>query len=125
MLIATVASLLGSLAADAALVAVGTRAFPSTKGYVHFQISDYAKLTIIGVVIACAGWPMVTRISSAPRRLFLSLAILVTLVLLVPDLWLLMNGSPVRAVAVLAAMHLAIAVVTYNCLVRMAPVRKE
>ena len=65
VLIATVASLLGSLAADAALVAVGTRAFPSTKGYVHFQISDYAKLTIIGVVIACAGWPMVTRISSA------------------------------------------------------------
>ena len=48
-----------------------------------------------------------------------------TLVLLVPDLWLLMNGSPVRAVAVLAAMHLAIAVVTYNCLVRMAPVRTE
>ena len=51
VVVAAVASIVGSLAADAALVAIGTAVFPSTKGYVHFQFSDYAKLTVIGVVI--------------------------------------------------------------------------
>jgi hypothetical protein len=34
-----------------------------------------------------------------------------------------MKGQPGKAVAVLFVMHLAIAVVTYNALVRLAPVR--
>ena len=55
--LATVLSVVLSLAADAALVAIGTRLFPSTKGYVHFQFHDYAKLTVVGVLIACAAWP--------------------------------------------------------------------
>jgi hypothetical protein len=50
------------------LVTIGTAVFPSTKGYVHFQFSDYAKLTIIGVVIACLAWPVVTRISVIGHR---------------------------------------------------------
>ncbi len=58
--VATVLSIGFSLAADAALVAVGTHLYPATKGYSHFQFSDYAKLTIIGVLIACAAWPVVT-----------------------------------------------------------------
>jgi uncharacterized membrane protein YraQ (UPF0718 family) len=123
VLVALVISVAGSLAADALLVVVGTAIFPSTKGYVHFQFHDYAKLTIIGVVIACLAWPIVTRISSAPRWLFFRLAILVTLVLWLPDLYILDLGQPGRAVAVLMLMHLAIAVVTYNCLVHLAPVK--
>jgi hypothetical protein len=123
VLVATVASLLGSLAADAALVAVGTAIFPSTKGFVHFRFSDYAKLTVIGVVFACIGWPIVTRISSAPRWVYLRLAIAVTIVLLAPDLWIYLRGEPATAVGVLVCMHLAIAVVTYNSMVRIAPVR--
>ncbi len=122
VVVATVVSVVGSLLADALLVLIGEHLFPSTKGYVHFQFQDYARLTIIGVLIACAGWPIVTRISSAPRWLFLRLAILVTLVLLLPDLYILHNGAPGKAVAVLMAMHVAIAVVTYNALVRIAPV---
>ena len=117
---ASVVSVAGSLAADALLVAIGTAVFPSTRGYVHFRFSDYAKLTVVGVLIACLAWPIVTRISSAPRWLFLRMAVLVTLVLWLPDLYILANGEPLRAVAVLMAMHLAIAVVTYNCLVRIA-----
>ena len=97
--------------------------FPSTKGYGHFQFSDYAKLTVIGVMIACLAWPVVTRISSAPRWLFFRLAILVTLVLWLPDLYILDRGAPGRAVAVLMVMHLAIALVTYNSLVHIARVR--
>jgi uncharacterized protein DUF6069 len=120
---ALVVSVIGSLAADAILVAIGTAVFPSTKGYVHFQFSDYAKLTIVGVVIACLAWPVVTRISSAPRWLFFRLAILVTLVLWLPDLYILYKGAPGRAVAVLMVMHLAIALITYHSLVHIAKVK--
>src|SRR5271168_937034 len=120
MVAATVASLAGSLAADAILVVIGTAIIPATKGYVHFRFSDYAKLTIIGVLIACLAWPIVTRISSSPRWLFFRLAILVTLVLFAPDVWILQQGQPPRDVAILMCMHLAIAVVTYNALVRIA-----
>jgi len=123
VLVALVVSVVGSLAADAILVVAGEALFPSTKGYVHFQFHDYAKLTIIGVVIACVAWPIVTRISSAPRWLFFRLAILVTLALWLPDLYILYRGQPGRAVAVLMVMHLAIALVTYNCLVHTAPAK--
>ncbi len=123
LLLATAASIAGSLAADAILVVAGTTVFPSTKGYVHFQFPDYGKLTVIGVIIACAAWPVTTRITSEPRWMFLRMAILVTLVLWLPDLYILHLGAPPRAVAVLMVMHLAIAVVTYNVLVRLAPAR--
>jgi Family of unknown function (DUF6069) len=123
VLLATLASVVGSLAADAALVAIGKAVFPSTKGYGHFQFSDYAKLTIIGVIIACVAWPIVTRISSAPRWLFFRLASAVTLVLLLPDIYILHQGQPGKAVAVLMCMHVAIGLVTYNALVRLAPVQ--
>jgi hypothetical protein len=65
----------------------------------------------------------VTRISSAPRWLFFRLAIVVTLVLFLPDFYILKQGQPAKAVVVLLCMHIAIAVVTYNALVRLAPVR--
>ncbi len=89
----------------------------------HFAFGDYAKLTVIGVVVACAAWPVVTRLTSAPRWLFFRLAVAVTLVLFLPDVWILLHGAPLDAVAVLMAMHVAIAVVTYNSLVRLAPLR--
>jgi hypothetical protein len=122
VVVAAVVALVGSLVVDAILVAVGTHVFPSTKGYVHFKFSDYGKLTTIGVIGACIGWPIVTRVSSAPRWLYFRLAILVTLVLLLPDVWILAHGAPLKAVFVLVLMHLAIAVVTYNAMVRIAPV---
>ena len=113
----------GSLIADAILVAIGTTIFPSLQGFGHFQPTDYGKLTLIGVTIACAGWPVVTRLSSQPRWLFLRLAVLVTLVLWLPDLWILVHGEPIRGVGVLMTMHLAIAFITYNVLVHVAPDR--
>jgi len=124
MALATVLSVLLSLAADAALVAIGTRVFPSTKGYVHFEFHDYARLTVVGVVIACMAWPIVTRVCTKPRWLFLRLAVLVTLVLLLPDLYIWLKGQPAKAVLVLVCMHLAVALITYNLLVHLAPVRE-
>src|ERR1700761_8095421 len=91
--LATFAAIAGSLLADALLVVIGQAVFPATKGYVHFQFNDYAKLTVIGVIIACAAWPVVTRVSSDPRWLFFRLAIAVTVVLLLPDLWILYRGQ--------------------------------
>ena len=119
--LATVAALAGSLIADALIVVIGQALFPATRGYVHFQFHDYTKLTVIGIVIACVAWPVVTRVSSDPRWLFFRLAILVTVVLLLPDVYILYRGQPADAVAVLIVMHLAIALVTYNLLVRLAP----
>jgi hypothetical protein len=121
--LATVLCLAFSLAADAALVAIGTRVFPTTKGYVHFQFHDYAKLTVIGVLVAGAAWPVVARLSSAPRWLFFRGAFVVTLVLWLPDLYNWHQGQSAQAVLVLMAMHLPIALVTYNLLVHLAPTR--
>ena len=121
LLVATVLSVGGSLAADALLVWAATTLVPSTRGYAHFRFSDYGLLTSIGVLIACAAWPVVARVSWDPRWLFFRLAVVVTLVLWIPDLYLLARHQPARAVAALMVMHLGIAVVTYNLLVRLAP----
>jgi hypothetical protein len=123
VLLATVVSIVGSLLADAILVVIAQAVFPSTKGYAHFQFADYSKLTVIGVIIACVAWPITTRITSQPRWMFFRMAILVTLVLWLPDVYIMMAGQPGNAVAVLFVMHLAIALVTYNALVRLAPAR--
>jgi hypothetical protein len=125
VVLATILSIVGSLAVDALIVVIFQAAFPSTKGYAHFQFSDYSKLTIIGVIIACIAWPIVTRITSEPRWMFVRMAVLVTLVLWLPDVFILINGQPGKAVAGLFLMHLAIALVTYNALVRLAPVRAQ
>ena len=46
-----------------------------------------------------------------------------TLVLFLPDVWIWLQGESAQGVAVLLAMHVAIAVITYNLLVHLAPVR--
>ena len=121
--IATVLSIVGSLLADAVLVAIGTHVFPATKGYMHFGFADYANLTVIGVLVAGIAWPVVVRMSSAPRWLFFRLAVVVTLVLFLPDVYIWLQGQSAQAVAVLMAMHVAIALITYNLLVHLAPAR--
>jgi Family of unknown function (DUF6069) len=125
VLLATVVALVGSLAADAILVAIAKAVVPSIKDYSHFAFSDYGKLTVIGVIIACVAWPVVARFTDAPRWLFCRLAVLVTLVLLLPDVYILNQGQPPRAVAVLMVMHLAIGLITYNLLVNVAPARSD
>ena len=125
VLLASIVALVGSLVADAILVAMAKAVFPSIKDYPHFAFSDYGKLTVIGVIVACIGWPIVTRISSSPRWLFFRLAIVVTLVLFLPDLYILKQGQPAKAVAVLMCMHVAIALVTYNALVHLAPIGRR
>ena len=122
---APVLSLAGSLVADWLIAAITMALAPSTKGYAHFRFGDYAALTIVGVLAACAGWPIVTRACRAPRWLFSRLAVVVSAVLLLPDVGLLVRHDSVPAVIGLIAMHLAIAVVTYYSLTRVAPVESD
>jgi bacteriorhodopsin len=125
LVLATLVSIAGSLLADALIVVIAQAIAPSAMGYAHFQFGDYAKLTIVGVIIACVAWPITTRITSQPRAMFLLMAIAVTLVLWLPDVYILVKGQPAKAVAALFLMHLAIALVTYNALVRLAPIRAQ
>lgn len=120
---ATVA-VVASVALDAALAVIATHAFPSTKGFSHFRFFDYATLTLIGIVLATPVWPLVARITSTPRWLFARLAVAATAVLWLPDLYLLfVKHETTRGVAVLMVMHLSVALITYNALVRIAPTR--
>jgi hypothetical protein len=123
--LATLVAIVGSLVADWLCVKVGVSVFPGQRHYQHFQFADYSKLTIIGVLIACAGWPIVARISSQATWLFLRLAVIVTLVLLLPDAAIWYLGQPAAGVFVLVWMHIAIAVVTYLSLITIAPVRSR
>ena len=121
--IATLIAIIGSLCADAIIVTIGTHLLPGTAGYGHFRFSDYAKLTIIGVVIGAAGWPVLTHVSSAPRWLYGRLTVLISLALFLPDAWLLIRGQPLNEVAVLMVMHAAVAAVIYCSMVLIAPAR--
>jgi hypothetical protein len=121
--LATIVAVVGSLLACAGIVAGAKALFSSTANFSHFELSDYGTLTVVGVLVASAGWPVVTRVTSMPRWLFFRLAIVVTLVLWLPDAWLFLRGENSDGVAVLMVMHLVIAVVTYNALVHIAAVR--
>ncbi len=123
MTTAALVAVTGALAADWLLVTLWTRVEPAARGYEHFRRSDYATLTVIGVLAACAAWPVVCRISPTPRWLFLRLAVVVTVVSWLPDVYLLVHGQPPRDVGVLMVLHLAAAVVTYQVVVRLAPPR--
>lgn len=122
LVVAAIVALASSLLADAALVAAAEAAFPSTRHFSHFRPGDYGLLTTVGVLAAAAAWPLVTRVTSSPRFVFVRLAVIVTVVLYAPDVYILLKGEPARAVAVLMAMHLCIAVLTYQSLVRIAAV---
>lgn len=124
-IIAAVLAIVLSVAACAALAAIGTAAFPSTAGYEHFQFADYTRLTIVGVLGAAIGWPIVTLLTTKAPRLYLWAAIAVTIVSFAPDLWILRGGQPAAGVAVLAVMHVAVAIVTYPAMVLIAPQRRR
>ncbi len=120
--VATLLAITGSLGADAAFVALGKALFPKTVHYSHFQFWDYSTLTVIGVLVACAGWPVITRLSLTPTWIYFRLALLISFVLLAPDVYIwLVQDQITQGVFVLVWMHLAIGVVTYYCVTRIAP----
>jgi hypothetical protein len=123
VLTASVLSVFASVLADAVLVKIVTSQNHAIRDFSHFRFADYASLTVIGVVLACVAWVFVVRATREPRRLFFRLAIVVMLGLWIPDLLLFIKHENSEAVATLMAMHLVIAIITYNLLVHIASPR--
>ena len=121
--IATAAAVVGSVVLNALAVHVATTEFPSTRHFVHFEAADYGTLTVVGVLVAAGAWGVVVRVSSAARWLFFRIVVLATLALWIPDAVLFALGETAKGVATLMVMHLLVAVVTYNLLVRVAASR--
>ncbi|HUY06633.1 MAG TPA: hypothetical protein VMU99_05185 [Acidimicrobiales bacterium] len=124
LIAAAVLSVVTSLGADDLIIRATTALYPSTRGFSHFRVIDYASLTIIGIATASAAWPAAINVSSSPRRLFFRLAIVATILLWIPDGWLLLRHAPPKAVGSLMVMHLAVASITYNTLTRIAVPRQ-
>ena len=120
LLVVTLLAALCSLGANALIVLLATHLKPDIKGYSHFRFADYGTLTGVGVLAAGIAWFIVLRVSSTPRWLLLRVAVLVTVVLWIPDVYLLAKHEPTAAVVTLMIMHGAVALVTYNLLVRVA-----
>ena len=105
-------------------MAIGRAVFTVPASFGKFAFGTYALLTVLGVAGATLTWDAVTRLSSRPAWLLTRLAALVTALFLVPDFLLLGTpGNPAGPVVILMLMHLAIAVVTYTALIKIAPVR--
>ncbi|HKT56264.1 MAG TPA: DUF6069 family protein [Microbacterium sp.] len=121
--LASAVAVVGSVAACAIVAQIWMLADPATRGYDHFRFMDYTKLTVIGVVIACLGWPIAAALSSRARRLYVWAAYAVTIVSFAPDGWILLHGQSPSGVLGLAVMHVAVAVVTYWAVVLIAPQR--
>jgi hypothetical protein len=112
-----------SLVADLMLATIGRAAFAVPASFDKFAFGTYAVLTVLGVAGATATWAAVARLSSRPDWLLTRLAALVTALFLIPDFLLLgTRGNPAGPVAILMLMHLAIAVITYTALTKLAPV---
>jgi hypothetical protein len=95
----------------------------SLQNFSHFRLADYGTLTVVGVAGAGAAWYVAARYLATARVVFFRVAVAATLVLWVPDVWILLKHEPTRAVLFLALMHLSVALITYNLLVFGAPVR--
>lgn len=120
LVFASVLAVVCSLAVDDLIIKVAISVYPSDRGFSHFRPFDYGSLTILGVVAASAFWPVALRISSSGRQLFFRVAIVASILLWIPDLWLLARHESVSAVGALMTMHLAIALITYGALTRIA-----
>jgi hypothetical protein len=119
---AGIVSVIGSVIASVVLASIGQVSFSYPKEFDKFTPPGYIALTVIGVLAATLAWPVVTRLTASPRWLFSRLAVVVTVVLLLPDFWLLTQaGNPLGPVVMLMVMHLAIAAITYPALVLLAP----
>jgi hypothetical protein len=124
VVVAGLAAAAVSLAVDLMLATIGRAAFTVPASFGKFAFGTYALLTVLGVAGAAATWAAVARLSSRPKWLLTRLAALVTALFLIPDFLLLgTRGNPAGPVAILMLMHLAIAVITYTALTRLAPVR--
>ena len=120
--VVTAIAAIASVIVNAALVWIAKASDASLQDYSHFRLSDYGTLSVVGVIGAGVAWYIATRYLATPRAIFFRVAVVVTLVLWAPDIWILIKHEPTRAVLFLVLMHLTVALITYNLLVFAAPV---
>jgi hypothetical protein len=118
---ASIVAISGSLIACIVVVTLTSRWFPLALKNSHMQFADYYVPIIVTVAIGCAAWPVVTWISSRGRRLFLCVGIAVVVLIVALDVWIFDANRPVATAAIMVAMHLGVALVTYLSLVFLAP----
>lgn len=110
-----------SLGLNWLLVRFAITRFPDLAGFPHFQLLDFGRLTVIGALIACVGWPILTRLSSSPGWIYAWCAVLGTLVLWLPDLYIWAHlHEPGRAVMILGTMHVTVVVVSCLSMITIA-----
>lgn len=98
-----------------ALIAVIAHAFGASDDFAPLQFGAYAFLTVVGTLIAAAGWAAIRRWTRRPSAVLRWVVPAVLVVSFVPDLALLGNdaqpGTSVLAVVALIVMHVNVAAV--------------
>lgn len=117
------AGLLSALASVVACVIIseaGKALLSPPASFDKFNPPGYIVLTVLGVAAATVGWAILVRMTSQPRWCLKVAAVIVTIVLLLPDVAILPH-DPTGAVIVLMIEHVVIAVITTWLLLRVSP----
>ncbi|NJQ02685.1 DUF6069 family protein [Streptomyces zingiberis] len=97
-----------------AVVAVIARAAGVSGDFAPLHLSDYALLTVVGVLAGAGGWALVRARSAHPARVFRTWIPVILLLTFVPDILLGTSDEPGTSwggVIALMVMHLVVAAV--------------
>ena len=117
--VAIAASVVNGVIAQVAL------ALGADSSFMPLQPAAYVFLTVVGVLLALAGWALVRRYSSRPARLLRFLVPAVLLISFVPDLTTApqMPGASTLGVIALVLMHITTTAIIVLGFTRTHPVR--
>jgi hypothetical protein len=118
--LAGVLSAVASVVACVILSEAGKALLSPPASFDKFTPPGYIVLTVLGVAAATVGWAILVRMTSQPRWCLTVAAVLVTIVLLLPDVAILPQ-DPTSDVVVLMIEHVAIAIITTWLLLRVSP----
>ena len=111
------------------VIATVARALGASANFQPLTPPAYISLTVLGFLLAVAGWAIIRAKASNPARVLRVLVPVVLVLSFIPDLGLLLSGSRPGtsggAVAALALMHLAVAAVTVPALARALPLDRR
>ncbi len=111
------------------VIATVARALGASAEFQPLTPPAYISLTVLGFLLAVAGWAIIRAKASNPTRVMRVLVPVVLVLSFIPDLGLLLSGSQPGtsggAVLALALMHLAVAAVTVPALARALPLNRR
>ena len=121
----TVAATVVAASAVNAVIAQIALATGADASFTPLTPGAYVFLTVVGVLLALAGWALVRRVATRPARLLRVLVPVVLLLSFVPDLTTAPNmaGSSTGGVIALVLMHITTAAIAVAGFRRALPVR--